>query len=128
MCGFARNEHAGKRSGSRLRSRPGHEDSNGKSIQLPDIVFSGIGFELICDIIKAAELVRALTPALRVRVANASGFMALGPEDLHLHPLSNDALNAFFTADDLAKFNYHGYPAELKGLLFSRSKMERVTV
>lgn len=46
--------------------------------------------------------------------------MILPPESRHPHALSAEAFDALFTRDRPVLFNYHGYAAELQGLLFGR--------
>ncbi|KAK4149339.1 XFP N-terminal domain-containing protein [Chaetomidium leptoderma] len=86
----------------------------------PDVVLVGIGVEVTFETVKAAELLRALCPALRVRVVNVSDLMILVPESKHPHALSKEKFEELFTADRPVLFNYHGYPAELQGILFGR--------
>ncbi|ODH44831.1 hypothetical protein ACO22_00661 [Paracoccidioides brasiliensis] len=94
----------------------------------PDIVLAGIGTELTFEVIQAAALLRKRVPELRVRVVNVTDLMILGAETGHLHALSDEAFNALFTADRPIHFNYHGYETEMKGLLFGRQQIERVTI
>jgi xylulose-5-phosphate/fructose-6-phosphate phosphoketolase len=94
----------------------------------PDVVLVGIGVELTFEVIAAAALLRQLVPALRVRVVNVTDLMILGPEGSHPHSMTDVDFDALFTADRNVHFNFHGYPIQLKGLLFGRSHMERVSV
>ncbi|KAK0193755.1 phosphoketolase [Armillaria mellea] len=94
----------------------------------PDVVLVGIGVEVTFEVIAAASLLRKYAPDLRVRVVNVTDLMILAATGLHPHALSKDAFNNLFTEDKPIHFNYHGYPIELKGLLFSRSKLDRVSI
>jgi xylulose-5-phosphate/fructose-6-phosphate phosphoketolase len=94
----------------------------------PDIVLVGIGLEATFEVLKAAELLRALAPELRVRVVNVTDLMVLGTEGTHPHALSTADFDAMFTADRPIHFNYHGYTAELKGLLFGRPQTDRISL
>ncbi|OCH95386.1 phosphoketolase [Obba rivulosa] len=94
----------------------------------PDVVLVGIGVEMTFEVIAAAALLRKTLPALRVRVVNVTDLMILGPFGSHPHALSDTEFNALFTTDKPIHFNYHGYPAELKGLLFGRRGVDRVTM
>lgn len=80
------------------------------------------------EVIAAAALLRKLAPALRVRVVNVTDLMILSSSGSHPHALSDEAFDALFTADRRVHFNYHGYPIELKGLLFGRHGVERVSI
>ena len=60
---------------------------------------------------------------------NVTDLMILGPSGTHPHSLvDTDWLN-LFTKDRPIHFNYHGYPQELRGLLFGRLNLgDRVTI
>ncbi|KAF8909774.1 phosphoketolase [Gymnopilus junonius] len=95
----------------------------------PDVVLVGIGVEVTFEVIAAAALLRKHAPELRVRVVNVTDLMILANTGFHPHALSEEAFNTLFTADKPIHFNYHGYPVELKGLLFGRrGLLERVTM
>lgn len=94
----------------------------------PDVVLVGIGTELTFEVIKAAALLRKRMPELRVRVVNVTDLMILGAETSHPHALSDDSFDALFTPDRPIHFNYHGYDTELRGLLFGRPRLDRVTM
>lgn len=94
----------------------------------PDVVLVGIGVELTFEVIAAAALLRQRAPDLRVRVINVTDLLILENEGSHPHALSRETFESLFTADRPIHFNYHGYPNELKGLLFGRPGLERVTI
>lgn len=94
----------------------------------PDVVLVGIGVEVTFEVVKAAELLRTMCPALKVRVVNVTDLMILAAESTHPHALSHDRFNELFTADKPILFNYHGYATELSGLLFGRKTVERMSV
>lgn len=88
----------------------------------------GIGTEVTFEVIAAAALLRKLIPFLRVRVVNVTDLMILGPPGSHPHALSSDDFNSLFTPDRPVIINYHSYPIEVKGLLFGRPNIERVSI
>ena len=94
----------------------------------PDVVLVGIGVEVTFEVIKAAELLRTLCPALRVRVVNVTDLMILLAESQHPHALSKDKFLEVFTKDRPVRFNFHGYATELQGLLFGREGVARMSV
>jgi len=57
------------------------------------------------EVVAAAALLRKYAPALRVRIMNVTDLIIRA---VHM--------------------NFHGYPIELKGLLFGRPNLERVTL
>lgn len=94
----------------------------------PDVVLVGIGSELTFEVIAASALLHKKLPQLRVRVVNVTDLMILGLEGSHPHALSHDEFDALFTPDKPIHFNYHGYSNELKGLLFGRPQVDRITI
>lgn len=95
----------------------------------PDVVLVGIGVEVTFEVIAAAALLRKVAPHLRVRVVNVTDLMILGPEGSHPHALHDADWDNLFTPDRPVHFNYHGYPQELRGLLFGRAGCAgRVTI
>lgn len=94
----------------------------------PDVVLVGIGVELTFEVVKAVELLKNLAPALRVRTVNVSDLMVVHAEMVHPHAMSRQQFTEMFTDDRTVVFNYHGYPAELQGLLFGRPGLHRMVV
>lgn len=91
-------------------------------------VLVGIGVEVTFEVIAAAALLRTCAPDLRVRVINVTDLFILADTGLHPHSLSADAFKVLFTEDKPIVVNYHGYPMEVKGLLFGRPNLGRVVV
>ncbi|KAJ2903967.1 putative phosphoketolase [Zalerion maritima] len=94
----------------------------------PDVILVGIGVEVTFEVVKAAELLKELAPELKVRVVNVTDLMVLNEQDLHPHSLTKEAFKELFTEDKPVIFNYHGYPTELRGLLFGRPGVHRMKV
>lgn len=94
----------------------------------PDVVLVGIGVEVTFEVIKAAELLSEVAPDLRVRVVNVTDLLVLAAETRHPHALTRDEFVNMFTEDKPVCFNYHGYAAELQGLLFGRPNLDRMGV
>ena len=94
----------------------------------PDVVLVGIGADLTFEVIAAADLLKKHVPELRVRVVNVTDLMILGYQSSHPHALTDELFDALFTEDRPIHFNYHGYANEIRGLLFGRPNMQRVTI
>ncbi|KAI0267712.1 phosphoketolase [Gloeopeniophorella convolvens] len=94
----------------------------------PDVVLVGVGVEVTFEVIAAAALLKKYAPALRVRVVNVTDLMILGATGTHPHALSDFDFDSLFTADRAVHVNYHGYTIELKGLLFGRPRLDRVSI
>ena len=94
----------------------------------PDVAIVGIGSELTFEVVAAADILKRKVPELRVRTVNVTDLMVLDCESTHPHAMSNTAFDSLFTEEMPIHFNYHGYAAELKGLLFGRPNMHRVSI
>ncbi|KAI6157830.1 XFP N-terminal domain-containing protein [Pisolithus tinctorius] len=94
----------------------------------PDVVLVGIGTEVTFEVIAAAALLRKEVPDLRVRVVNVTDLMILGPFGSHPHALSDDDFNTLFTIDRSIIVNFHGYPLDIRGLVFGRHGIERMVI
>ncbi|KAL4074769.1 XFP N-terminal domain-containing protein [Scleroderma yunnanense] len=94
----------------------------------PDVVLVGIGTEVTFEVIAAAALLRQHAPDLRVRVVNVTDLMILGPSGTHPHALSDDDFDTLFTIDRSIIVNFHGYPLDVRGLVFGRPGIERMTI
>jgi len=86
----------------------------------PDVVLVGIGVETTVEIIGAAHILQQ--EGVRVRVVNVVDLMVLSGEYEHPHALSDQAFTAIFGTDLPCVVCYHGYPRDVKGLLFSRNQ------
>lgn len=85
----------------------------------PDVVLVGCGVEVTFEIIAAAAMLR--NNGIRVRVVNINDLLILGATGVHPHALTGDAFESLFTADKPVIVNFHGFPKDIKGLLFSRN-------
>jgi xylulose-5-phosphate/fructose-6-phosphate phosphoketolase len=94
----------------------------------PDVVICGIGSELMFEVIAAAAMLKKTVPKLRVRVVNVTDLMVLELETTHPHGLSHQDFDALFTPNKSIHFNYHGYANEIKGLLFGRPNLKRISI
>lgn len=94
----------------------------------PDVVLCGIGTEVTFEVVAAAGWLRKKVPEMRVRVVNVTDLMVLGAEGTHPHAIDDVGFEALFTSDRNVHINYHGYVTELKGLLFGRRSLERVSI
>ena len=70
----------------------------------------------------------AHAPELRVRVVNVIDLMALQPDYVHPHGLSDRDFDSIFTADTPVIFAYHGYPALIHRLTYRRTNHENIHV
>jgi xylulose-5-phosphate/fructose-6-phosphate phosphoketolase len=94
----------------------------------PDVVLAAAGVYPTNEVMAAAALLRVELPALRVRVVNVTDLLILEPESFHPHGLTQGTFDELFTADRPVIFNFHGYPAAVKQLLFDRPAFGRFQV
>jgi len=94
----------------------------------PDVVLVGIGVEVTFEVVKAVELLREISPDLRVRAVNVTDLFVLAAESRHPHALTDEVFGELFALDRPVLFNYHGYATELQGLLFGRPNLHRMQV
>jgi len=85
----------------------------------PDVILVGIGVETTTEIIAAAGILKK--EGTRVRVINVVDLMVLGEPGSHPHALSAEAFDSLFGIDTPVVINYHGYPGQVKSLLFERN-------
>ena len=85
----------------------------------PDIVLVGCGVEVTFEVVAAAMLLR--NEGVRVRVVNINDLLILGQTGEHPHALTEIGFESLFTADRPVIVNFHGYPKDMSGLLFSRA-------
>lgn len=95
----------------------------------PDVVFAAAGDVMVQESLAAISLLKKMVPELRVRFVNVSELTALGIGD-ERHPLSvsDRDFYRYFTKDKPIIFNFHGYPAVIKKLIFGHAAAERFSI
>lgn len=83
----------------------------------PDIVFSSAGDLITVESLAAVSLLKKHFPSLRIRYVNISELTAIGVGDPRSQT-NQEAFDMYFTKDKPVIFNYHGYPADVKHLIF----------
>jgi xylulose-5-phosphate/fructose-6-phosphate phosphoketolase len=94
----------------------------------PDVVMACAGDVPTLECLAAVELLREHVPGLAVRVVNVVDLMTLEANTHHPHGLPDDAFDAIFTADKPVIFAFHGYPALIHALTYTRSNARRFHV
>jgi xylulose-5-phosphate/fructose-6-phosphate phosphoketolase len=87
----------------------------------PDVVLGCAGDVPTLETVSAAAILRRVLPELKVRVVNVVDLMRLQPESEHPHGLSDAEFDALFTSSRQVIFAYHGYPALIHRLTYSRT-------
>lgn len=93
----------------------------------PQAVLAASGDHLTNESLAAIRILKGYAPQARIRFVNVSELTALGVGDPTV-AANHDSLDAHFTADRPVIFNFHGYPATIKKLLFDYAGAGRVTV
>ncbi len=94
----------------------------------PDVVMACAGDIPTLETLAAVDLLRKHLPDLRVRVVNVVDLMRLQPATEHPHGLTDSEFDSFFTVDRPVVFAYHGYPALIHRLTYSRTNHDNFHV
>jgi xylulose-5-phosphate/fructose-6-phosphate phosphoketolase len=87
----------------------------------PDVVMACAGDVPTLETIAAVDLLREHLPELKIRVVNVVDLMALQPDGVHPHGLSDADFDILFTRDRPVIFAFHGYPALIHRLTYRRT-------
>lgn len=87
----------------------------------PDVVIACAGDVPTLEALAAASLLREHVPDLKVRVVNVVDLMALQPDSVHPHGLSDTKFDRLFTRDRPVIFAFHGYPQLIHRLTYRRA-------
>jgi xylulose-5-phosphate/fructose-6-phosphate phosphoketolase len=87
----------------------------------PDVVLACAGDVPTLEVLAAADILRRLLPALKVRVVNVVDLMRLQPASEHPHGMNDAEFDALFTANRPVIFAYHGYPWLIHRLTYQRT-------
>jgi len=93
-----------------------------------DVVLGCCGDVPTLEVLAAAELLRTLTPDLRVRVINVVDLMRLQSPREHPHALEDKEFDALFTRDKPIVFAFHGYPWLIHRLTYRRTNHDNIHV
>ncbi|BCH21978.1 putative phosphoketolase [Mesorhizobium sp. L-8-10] len=94
----------------------------------PDVVMACAGDVPALETLAAVAILREHLPDLAVRVVNVVDLMALQPEEMHPHGLSDAAFDALFTTNRPVIFAYHGYPWTIHRLTYRRTNHDNIHV
>jgi xylulose-5-phosphate/fructose-6-phosphate phosphoketolase len=94
----------------------------------PDVVMACCGDIPTLETLAAIALLRQYLPELKVRMVNVVDLMRLEPDTQHPHGLPNSEFDTIFTTDRPVIFAYHGYPALIHRLTYSRANHDNFHV
>jgi xylulose-5-phosphate/fructose-6-phosphate phosphoketolase len=87
----------------------------------PDVVLAAAGDVPTLEMLAAIDILRQLTPELKIRFINVVDLMTLQPQEEHPHGLSSKEFDSLFTTDKPIIFAYHGYPWLIHRLTYRRT-------
>ena len=99
-------------------------DSNNNA----DVVIACAGDVPTLEALAAVQLLRAQFPLLQIRFINVVDLMTLQPAHVHPHGKSDAEFDALFTVGKPVIFAFHGYPALIHRLTYSRSNHHNLHV
>ena len=80
------------------------------------------------ETLAAVDLLRNLSPGLKIRVINVVDLMTLQPHEAHPHGLTDLDFDALFTTDKPVIFAHHGYPWLIHRLTYRRRNHDNIHV
>lgn len=86
----------------------------------PDVVIASAGDVPVIESLAVVSILREFIPQLKIRYINVMDLMALQPQDIHPHGLSDASFDALFTKNKLIIFAFHGYPGLIHRLAYRR--------
>ncbi len=89
--------------------------------RVPDVVMACCGDIPTLETLAAVQLLRHHLPEVKVRVVNVVDLMRLEPDTKHPHGLPDLEFDTIFTPNRPVIFAYHGYPALIHRLTYSRT-------
>ena len=87
----------------------------------PDVVLAAAGDVPTLEMLAAIDILRQLTPELKIRFINVVDLMTLQPQEEHPHGLSGKEFDSLFTTGKPIIFAYHGYPWLIHRLTYRRT-------
>jgi xylulose-5-phosphate/fructose-6-phosphate phosphoketolase len=87
----------------------------------PDIVLAAAGDVPTLEMLATIDILRQLTPELKIRFINVVDLMTLQPQEEHPHGLSGKEFDSLFTISKPIIFAYHGYPWLIHRLTYRRT-------
>ena len=94
----------------------------------PEIVLAACGDNLTQEVMAAAQILSEEMPAWRLRVVNVTDLMTLGIPQKYPHGLSEDRFQRLFPLGCPVIFNFHGYTAAIKQLVWERPGNDRFSI
>lgn len=91
----------------------------------PEILFACSGDNLTLEALAAASILRTEAPDWRVRLVSVTDLLVLGIPQKYPHGLDEPHFQRLFPLDCPVVYNFHGYTAAIKQLLWERPRNDR---
>lgn len=86
----------------------------------PDLVVAAAGTEPNLEALAAITILKAAFPELKIRFINVVDLLKLRHPDVDPRGLTDEAFDAYFTADKPIVFAFHGYEGLIRDIFFNR--------
>lgn len=91
-----------------------------------DVVFAASGDYMTYECLAAVKILRELAPEIKTRFVSVSEITGFGIGDNYNKcNIDTDAFNRIFTADKEIIYAYHGYPEDIKQLVYNHPESHR---
>ena len=94
----------------------------------PEVLIACCGDNLTLEALAAVQILREEAPDWRVRVVNVTDLLVLGIPQKYPHGLDDKRFHRLFPLDCHVVFNFHGYTAAIKQVLWERPRNERFDI
>ncbi|CAG1065776.1 xylulose-5-phosphate/fructose-6-phosphate phosphoketolase [uncultured bacterium] len=94
----------------------------------PELVLAASGNNLTLEVMAAAQILREEAPDWKIRVVNVIDILVLGIPQKYPGGLDEARFQRIFPVDCPVLFNFHGYTAAIKQLVWERPGNDRFTV
>lgn len=94
----------------------------------PDLVLAGCGNNLTLEVMAAVQLLKHEANDWKIRVVNVLDMMVIGIPQKYPHGIDEGRFQRIFPLGCPVIFNFHGYTAALKQLLFERPENQRFDI
>jgi xylulose-5-phosphate/fructose-6-phosphate phosphoketolase len=101
----------------------------GNNSDKPDIVFATSGDYMTFETLAAIKILQEVAPEINTRFVSVSELTAFGIGDnSNLCRIDKDQFEKIFTADKPIIYTYHGYPEDIKQLIFNHPAAPRFQI
>jgi xylulose-5-phosphate/fructose-6-phosphate phosphoketolase len=98
----------------------------GNNSDQPDVIFAATGDYMTFESLAAIKILREIAPEINTRFVSVNELTAFGIGDnFNISKIDRTQFDAIFTADKEILYNYHGFPEDIKQLIFNHPAASR---